>query len=177
MQREDLFAALDCAPTLDRDAVKRAYFRALALHPPHVDAEAFRRVRAAYEQLMVSGALEAAYLTSPLHLSGELARYQERFDSALAEACEGWRRQAAPRASLDALVDRLSRCKDPVDALAQFARRPESRAELARHDSASAEPARGPAARAETDSAQAPSVGGAAGSVTTPARRLPETTP
>ncbi len=117
MRRDDPFVALECAPTLDRDAVKKAYFCALARHPPHVDPEAFRRVRAAYERLMVSGSLEMAYLTSPPDLDGELARYRSRFDGALADAAAALRLHAAPLAALEAFADRISRCKDLGDAL------------------------------------------------------------
>jgi curved DNA-binding protein CbpA len=113
MQREDLFAVLECAPTLDRDAIKQAYFRALALHPPHADPEAFRQIRAAYERLMAPGALETAYLTRPPDLDGELARYRQRFDRALAEAAAELHERVAPLAALEAFADRASRCKYP----------------------------------------------------------------
>ncbi len=45
--REVLGVPDDAAP----DAVKRAYRKAVASHPPDRDAEAFRRIRAAYELL------------------------------------------------------------------------------------------------------------------------------
>lgn len=102
---------LECAPTLDRSAIKRAYFRALARHPPQSDAEGFRRLRASYERLTVDGGLEKAYFASPLDLDRELARYGDRFDRVLIERGEAARASAARRAGLEAWIDRLSRCK------------------------------------------------------------------
>jgi hypothetical protein len=85
-QHESPFAVLQIAPTADVAAVKRAYFSALARHPPHADPDAFRRVRTAYETLMAPGGLAAAIALAPPDPKHELARYRQRFDSALAEA-------------------------------------------------------------------------------------------
>ncbi|HEX2572604.1 MAG TPA: J domain-containing protein [Polyangia bacterium] len=83
---EDPFAVLGIAPTLDMAQVKRAYFAALARHPPHRDGEGFRRLRAAYEALMAPEGLAAAYAASPPDLLAELARYRARLDEALTKA-------------------------------------------------------------------------------------------
>ncbi len=80
------FATLGIAPTLDVAAIKRAYFVALAKHPPHSDPDGFKRIRTAYEAL-ASRAQAASYLLrSPADLEAELACYRERYDAALAEA-------------------------------------------------------------------------------------------
>lgn len=47
----DPYAVLGLAPTADLDEIKRAYFSQVRLHPPEHDPEAFKRIRAAYEQL------------------------------------------------------------------------------------------------------------------------------
>src|SRR6185503_20684653 len=66
MTPREPFALLGMAPTLDLAAVKRAYFDALARHPPHVDSAGFQQVRGAYEALTRPGGLAAAYLASPV---------------------------------------------------------------------------------------------------------------
>jgi curved DNA-binding protein CbpA len=82
------FAVLGLPPTLDAAAVKRAYFAALARHPPHQDAEGFQRVRAAYEALSSAGALAAAYLASPVDVQKLADAARERFDAALQRSAE-----------------------------------------------------------------------------------------
>ena len=72
------FAVLGVAPTLDGATVKRAYFAALARHPPHQDAEGFQRVRSAYEALSSPGALAAAYLASPMNVQKLADEARER---------------------------------------------------------------------------------------------------
>jgi len=47
----DPYAVLGLAPTADLDEIKRAYFAQVRLHPPEHDPAAFKRIRAAYEQL------------------------------------------------------------------------------------------------------------------------------
>lgn len=80
------FAVLALSPTLDRAAVKRAYFAKLVLHPPHTDADAFRKLRDAYEALTAPGGLERAYAVAPIDIWLRLEQARARFDVALAEA-------------------------------------------------------------------------------------------
>jgi curved DNA-binding protein CbpA len=47
----DPYAALGLPPTASLDEIKQAYFAQVRLHPPEHDPEAFKRIRAAYEQL------------------------------------------------------------------------------------------------------------------------------
>ena len=81
---ESPFRVLGIAPTLDLGAVKRAYFAALAKHPPHADPDGFRRLRAAYEPLLTAEGLRAAFVLAPPDLPAELARYRARYDETLA---------------------------------------------------------------------------------------------
>jgi curved DNA-binding protein CbpA len=85
---DEPFAVLGLAPTLDAAAVKRAYFAALARHPPQQDPEGFRRLRGAYEALTRPGALAAAYLASPVDVRKLAEEARERFDAALEKAAE-----------------------------------------------------------------------------------------
>lgn len=78
------FEALGLAPTLDPGGVKRAWFAALARHPPHADVEGFRRVRAAYEELTRPGGLAAAFMSHPPDFDAELARLAARVEPRLA---------------------------------------------------------------------------------------------
>lgn len=80
----DAFAVLGVAPTLDPAEIKRAYFRALAEHPPHKDPQGFRRLRDAYEALQKPGALTAAYQSAPLNIPVVLAPYEARYGERLA---------------------------------------------------------------------------------------------
>lgn len=84
MNAGDAFAVLGQVPTLNMGLVKKAYFAALAQHPPHQDPAGFRRIRDAYEQLTRPNGLAAAYLASPPDLQAELARYEEQLADALA---------------------------------------------------------------------------------------------
>ncbi len=47
----DPFAALDVAPAASEAEIKQAYFAQVRAHPPESDPQAFKRIRAAYEQL------------------------------------------------------------------------------------------------------------------------------
>lgn len=47
----DPYAVLGIAHTASTEEVKRAYFALVRQHPPEKDPEAFKRIRAAYEQL------------------------------------------------------------------------------------------------------------------------------
>ncbi|MEE9385556.1 MAG: J domain-containing protein [Nannocystaceae bacterium] len=87
------FDELGIAPTLDAVAVKRAYFRALAAHPPHADAKAFRRVRTAFETLTRDGGLASAFIEEPVCVEKERKRLAASIGEALREARHA--RQAA----------------------------------------------------------------------------------
>jgi hypothetical protein len=100
-----LFAALEMEPTADARTLKRAYFAALHRHPPHNDPEGFRRLRAAYEELLTPGRLGAAFLTTCPDLDVEWQRCQERFAEPLAQCVDRGARQA----SVAAIIDRLAR--------------------------------------------------------------------
>jgi curved DNA-binding protein CbpA len=89
------FSVLGIAPTGDLAAVKRAYFAALAKHPPHSDPEGFQRLRAAYEPLSSPEGLRAAFARVPPDVPAELARYRARHDDLLAAGAAAWTEGAA----------------------------------------------------------------------------------
>ncbi|WP_224362695.1 J domain-containing protein [Hyalangium versicolor] len=101
------FSVLGLPPTLDPAAVKRAYFAALARHPPHQDPEGFRQVREAYETLSRPGALVMAYLASPVDVERLAHEARERFDAALEKARET---ALAARAGQEAAARFQERC-------------------------------------------------------------------
>jgi len=103
----DPFAVLGLSPTLDAVAVKRAYFAALARHPPHQDAEGFQRVRGAYEALSSPGALAAAYLASSMNVRKLADEACERFDGPMKRASEA---VVAMRTKAETLTEFLERC-------------------------------------------------------------------
>ena len=103
----DPFALLGLEPTLDAAAVKRAYFAALARHPPHQDAEGFQRVRVAYEALSSPGGLAAAYLASPMDVRKLADEARARFDVAMQRASAA---ALAARAEEETLAQFLERC-------------------------------------------------------------------
>jgi hypothetical protein len=103
----DPFAVLGLAPTLDAAAVKRAYFAALARHPPHQDAEGFQRVRGAYEALSSPGALATAYLASPMNVRKLADEARERFDGPIKRASEA---VSAMRTQEETVTEFLERC-------------------------------------------------------------------
>jgi len=105
--RDEPFAVLGLAPTLDAAAVKRAYFAALARHSPHQDPEGFQRLRSAYELLTRPGALAAAYLASPVNVQKLADEARERFDAALQKASE---EASAARARGEAMAQFQERC-------------------------------------------------------------------
>jgi len=80
------FGILEIAPTLDLAAIKRAYFTALAKHPPHSDPEGFKRIRLAYEALGSRGEAASHLLRSAIDVETELTLLRERHDAALAHA-------------------------------------------------------------------------------------------
>ncbi|MFH0903048.1 MAG: hypothetical protein V2A73_20660 [Pseudomonadota bacterium] len=109
MAAEHPFAVLQIEPTMDMAVVKRAYFAALALHPPHSDPAGFRRLRAAYEALTATGGLAAAYLSSPVNVVDELERRQERFAAVMVEAMAARRETESRARTIECFVDMLSR--------------------------------------------------------------------
>lgn len=98
---EDPYVVLGIAPTLELGEIKRAYFRLLPRHLPHADPAGFRRLRDAYERLLVDTSLLTAYVSAELDIAGELARV----DAELAE------RTSAARSQLDASEDAKARVK------------------------------------------------------------------
>lgn len=88
MTNQSPFDVLSIAPTPDLSAVKRAYFSLLAKHTPHQDPEGFRRLRSAYEALTAPGAIEFAYITSPVQVEAELNRWNGRFSAQLKRVAE-----------------------------------------------------------------------------------------
>jgi hypothetical protein len=114
---EEPFAILRIAPTLDAAVVKRAYFAALARHPPHQDPEGFRRLRGAYESLSRPGALAVAYLASPVDVQRLAAEARERFDGALEKAREAALAARAGAESMAQFQERYSRLRwEELDA-------------------------------------------------------------
>jgi curved DNA-binding protein CbpA len=111
MTPQEPFALLGMAPTMELVAVKRAYFEALARHPPHQDPEGFQRVRAAYEALTRPGALAAAYLASPVDVGELAAQARERFDAALKKASEAASAARAGEEAVGQFVERCSRMR------------------------------------------------------------------
>lgn len=109
MLSDEPFAVLGLAPTLDAAAVKRAWFDALARHPPHQDPVGFRRLRAAYEALSRPGALAAAYLRSPVDVARLAQDARARFDEALQRASEEARVASAGEEAVARFVERCSR--------------------------------------------------------------------
>jgi hypothetical protein len=83
---ESPFDVLGIAPTFDLGTVKRAYFAALAQHPPHADPDGFRRLRAAYEPLSSTEGLRTAFMLAPPDIAATLTRYRARYDGTLAAA-------------------------------------------------------------------------------------------
>lgn len=50
-RRMDPYALLGLAPSATLEEIKQAYFAQVRAHPPERDPEAFKQIRAAYEQL------------------------------------------------------------------------------------------------------------------------------
>jgi hypothetical protein len=106
---ESPFAVLGIPPTLDLAAVKRAWFRALARHPPHQDPDGFRRLRAAYEALLRPGGLAMAFAASPIDAAAALAAFSDRFEARIARAAEDARRSGAGAEALARFIEVTSR--------------------------------------------------------------------
>jgi hypothetical protein len=107
--RESPFAVLGLSATLDLGKVKRAWFSALSRHPPHQDPEGFRRLRAAYEELIQPGGLAMAFAASPIDSAATLAKWNERFAAAIARHAEDDRRSETDSAVIARFVDTMSR--------------------------------------------------------------------
>lgn len=86
------FEVLGLAPTLDLEAVKRAYFERLKRCPPHLDPTGFTALRTSYEPLSTPEGLARAFAQAPLDLAAALARrraeLKERIDSGRARLAE-----------------------------------------------------------------------------------------
>jgi curved DNA-binding protein CbpA len=109
MTEHDPFAILSMAPSADLVAIKRAYFAALVRCPPHGDAEAFRRVREAYETLSDPRARTLALLRSPVDASAELAAFEAEWGERLAQAASHARAEQRSEAAVEVFVERISR--------------------------------------------------------------------
>lgn len=83
--RADPFEVLALAPTLDRGAIKRAYFALLPRHAPHDDPEGFRRLRNAYETLMGPG-LHDAWAGAKIDIARELELLERELGERIAVA-------------------------------------------------------------------------------------------
>jgi len=108
LSADEAFAALGIEPTLDGARLKRAYFEAVGRTPPHRDAEAFRRVRAAYEALSRPGGIEAAYLSAAGASEREIAVVRARYAPLLAEARERIRARRAEQQRVPAFIEAAS---------------------------------------------------------------------
>jgi hypothetical protein len=113
------FRVLGIAPTLDPLIVKRGYFAALTRHPPHVDAEGFRRLRQAYEKLSRPDALTAVFMSSPLDVAPALAELDATIGQEIARTAERDRLREQGDAAQAALLEALSRLALP-EALRMF---------------------------------------------------------
>lgn len=51
LRAPDPYAVLDISPRASLDEIKQAYFAQVRAHPPERDPVAFKRIRAAYDQL------------------------------------------------------------------------------------------------------------------------------
>jgi hypothetical protein len=102
------FAILEIAPTLDLAAIKRAYFTALAKHPPHSDPDGFKRIRAAYEALGSRGDAASLVLRSAIDVEAELAILRGRHDAALAHAAQASVASAADTARVARFTEGLA---------------------------------------------------------------------
>lgn len=103
------FGVLEIAPTLDMAAIKRAYFAALAKHPPHSDPEGFKRIRAAYEALGSRGEAASHLLRSAVDVDAELARSRARHDASLARVGQAQAASAAERARVVRFTEGIAR--------------------------------------------------------------------
>jgi hypothetical protein len=108
---EHPFLVLGIAPTLDRQAIKRAYFAQLAKSPPHADPVAFRRLRTAYESLQSPQALQLAWLSAPIDTASALASWEARFGAQVEAARTLSHADLEPRAWVDQFIDWVTRLR------------------------------------------------------------------
>jgi len=83
------FLELGLAPTLEVGRIKRAYFAAVARHQPHQNAQAFQRIREAYEKLLRPGDRALAYLSAEIAAEEQAecaSPYDQRIDAARSAA-------------------------------------------------------------------------------------------
>ena len=57
----DPYRVLGVSPDASLADIRRAYWEQIRLHPPERDPEAFKLIRAAYEQLVATGAHDALF--------------------------------------------------------------------------------------------------------------------
>jgi len=91
-EQADPYEILGLEPTLDRAAIKRAYFVLLPRHAPHADPEGFRRLRDAYELLMGPG-LVGAWSSARV----DVAREREALDDVFGARIEQAKQERAIR--------------------------------------------------------------------------------
>ncbi|KIG16178.1 hypothetical protein DB30_04896 [Enhygromyxa salina] len=116
----DPFRVLGLEPTLERAAIKRAYFGLLRHHSPHADPEGFRRIRDAYEQLSGDG-LAAAWSVAELDLERELQAIEAELSVRIAAMQAAVRTLEAERRTVTGftailsltLDDAVARCEPP----------------------------------------------------------------
>jgi curved DNA-binding protein CbpA len=113
------FAILGMAPTLDLGAIKRAYFTALAKHPPHRDPDGFKQIRSAYEALGSRGNAASLLLRSAIDVESELSVLRGRHDAALASARQASTASAADSARVARFTEGLAHLSFE-EALAAF---------------------------------------------------------
>jgi curved DNA-binding protein CbpA len=105
---DDPFRALGLAPTLDAQAIRRAYFAAVQRVPPHLDPAGFRRVRTAYERLSTAEGRSAALALAPVDATEELSALRARFDAPLADAADQARAASRGHAVARRFAEHLS---------------------------------------------------------------------
>jgi hypothetical protein len=106
----DPFAILGIEPTLDRHAVKLAYFAAIRRTPPHADPEGFKRIRGAYEELSDESRLRRACLRAPLEAT-LLERWNARFKLPIDEARVAHSAGVARARTLELFIERCARIR------------------------------------------------------------------
>jgi hypothetical protein len=104
--RTDPFAILAIAPSVDINAIKRAYFSALQRCPPHLDPEGFQRIRGAYEQLTKPGGAASAFLSMPAGQATDavLSPLREKWTALIHTAREALTAERERRSTLDGFV-------------------------------------------------------------------------
>jgi curved DNA-binding protein CbpA len=116
------FAILGISPTLDLGLIKRAYFTALAKHPPHSDPDGFKQIRVAYEALGSREEAADQVLRCAIDVEAELAVLCERHDAALASAGQANAADSAEAARIVRFTEGVARLSFE-EALAAFGTR------------------------------------------------------